>query len=362
MQGDLKAAQEALAEVVESSARAGDRRIELRSRLELAAMRSYGDESAVSDLIDLAEEAIPVFESLDDDRSLGRAWLLAGNMKGHFRGEYGALEEAGRNAALHYRKAGWSPSTCLGAVGSALYYGPRPVPEAIDRCTRLLSEYVEDRASEASILLWLGGLQGMRGQSGEALALVDRAREMYLELGQRLAADETCTAVAGAVYVWMNRFEEAEDALRMSCETCLHLGESALLASRAAELGDVLYGQSQFEEADEWARLSHDRAADEDLDAQLLSRALMGKLEARRGGLAEAESLVRQAVQIGERMDGLNHKAHTLLDLSDVLRLAGRSDEALGATRAALALYELKGNSAAADQVRRLLATKAPVA
>jgi DNA-binding SARP family transcriptional activator len=363
MQGDRKAAEKTLTEVVETSASAGDRRIELRSRLELAAMRSFGDESAVTELIDLAEEAIPVFESLVDDRSLGRAWLLAGNMKGNFRGDNVGMEVAARTAAAHYRKAGWSPSTCLSAVGAALYYGPQPVPEAIERCGELLSEHAGgDRASEANILLWLGGLQGMRGEFSEGLELVRHAREMYIDLGQILAAVEACGSVSGAIYAWMERFGDAEAALRASCEICLERGESALLASRAAELGDVIYAQAQFEEAEVWAQLSRERAGGEDLDAQSSWRALKAKLQAQKGAFADAESLVRDAVQIVTRMDCLNERAKILLDLGEVLRLAGRMDEALEPVRDALRLYELKGNVPAAQQVRQKLRSEAPVA
>jgi tetratricopeptide (TPR) repeat protein len=281
-------------------------------------------------------------------------------MRGNFLCENAALEDAAARAADHYRKAGWSPSHCLGAVAAALYYGPRPARQAIARCKRLLEDHAGDRASEANVLAWLGGLEGMRERYREGLLLVERARQIYMELGQTLGAAETCGFVSACIYVWMGRLDEAESALRFCCETLDRAGESALLASRAAELGDVLYSLSRFAESEEWACMSRDRAGDDDLDAQASWRGLMAKLEAHRGAYGEAETLARDAVQVADRTDGLNRKAKALLDLGDVLHFADRTREALTSYRAAHELYELKGNTAAAGQVEALL-SEAPV-
>ena len=78
--GDVEEAESVLADVVEN---AGNRRIELRAAIELADLRMSTDSRArAGDLLDLAEEAIPVFEEATDDRSLGRTWLLVGEIRG----------------------------------------------------------------------------------------------------------------------------------------------------------------------------------------------------------------------------------------------------------------------------------------
>src|SRR5439155_26048504 len=106
-----------------------------------------------------------------------------------------ALVEAAAKAADHYAGAGWPPATSLSALASALYYGPRPVEDAIAQCEGLLTKHAGDRASEANIRVWLGGLEGMRGRRDEALALVDRAESVYRDLGQALAAGDICGLV-----------------------------------------------------------------------------------------------------------------------------------------------------------------------
>ena len=73
---DLTAAEETLSGAAETAAAVGDRRLELRARLELARVRLFSDpEGRAEEVLDVAAEAIPLFEAVHDDRSLSRAWL-----------------------------------------------------------------------------------------------------------------------------------------------------------------------------------------------------------------------------------------------------------------------------------------------
>ena len=76
---------------------------------------------------------------------------------------------------------------------------------------------------------------------------------------------------------------------------------------------------------------------------------------ARRAETEEAEGLARHALELVADTDCLNDHAHTLLDLAEVLRLAGRLEEATSAVAQAVALFERKENAAMAAQARRLL-------
>jgi hypothetical protein len=51
----------------------------------------------------------------------------------------------------------------------------------------------------------------------------------------------------------------------------------------------------------------------------------------------------------------LSHRGDAMLDLADVLWLAGRPEEGERSAREGLALYETKGNVAAAARARALL-------
>jgi hypothetical protein len=68
-----------------------------------------------------------------------------------------------------------------------------------------------------------------------------------------------------------------------------------------------------------------------------------------------AERLATAAVRLAENTDALNLTGDALLDLSEVLRLAERPDEAVPVIQEARRLYEQKGNLVSADKARSLL-------
>jgi tetratricopeptide (TPR) repeat protein len=352
--GDARRVEETLDEAVRAAVAASDRRVELRARVELANARMYGNLETGSDAVKLARTAIEELEPFADDRSLGRAWLLLGNAQGSFHGDNVALADAAARAAEHYRRSGWSPSSCLGALASALYYGPLPVVEAIGRCKVLLQEHAGDHASEVNVVLWLGGLEAMRGNFDEARSLVDRSEQIYEELGQ-VTSSAITEILRGGIELLAGQPDAAESLYRAGCDACMRFEEWAMVASRAGELADVLYLLGRYDEAEEWAGLARKHSGSEDRDAESTWRGVEARLAARRGDFDVADRLALEAVAIAEQTDALNHRAKLLLDRAEVSRLAGREAEAADAVKRAVAQYELKGNIAAAAQARLLL-------
>src|SRR4029077_5766385 len=149
--GMLDPAEDILAGAAETAAAAGDRRLELRARLELARVRLFTDpEGRANEVLDAAAEAIPVFEAVHDDRSLGRAWLAIALVHGPVPLRHAAAAEAAEQAVTHYRRSGWPHFAALGVLPSALERGPAPVRDAIRRCRRLLAG--ASPAEEANVL------------------------------------------------------------------------------------------------------------------------------------------------------------------------------------------------------------------
>jgi tetratricopeptide (TPR) repeat protein len=95
--------------------------------------------------------------------------------------------------------------------------------------------------------------------------------------------------------------------------------------------------------------------AEDDVSTQVLGRSARARILAARGRYEEAERIARDAVRRSEATDDLNMRGDTLLDLGEVLSVAGEPDGALSAVEQALELYEVKGNSAAVDAARRRL-------
>jgi tetratricopeptide (TPR) repeat protein len=354
--GSAERAEHVLDTLVDESTAARDRRMELRARIELGSLRLFTDSGDRTDeLLDLAGEGIRIFEAVGDNRSLGRTWLLVGGIQGGMRCENAAWEESARRAAVHYRRSGWFPSTCLRQIAAALYHGPVPVEDALERYEGLLKEAEGDRAAEASIGVFRGGVEALRGGFDEARRLVRTARSVYEELGQPLVVADLCDWMAGEIALLDRDHTEAERVLRSCCATLADAGERVPLATHAAELAEALFAQGRLEEAEKWIRVSAQNAAAHDVSAQIAWRSVQAKVQADRGSPAEAEKLAREAVSFSEATDALNRRAGVLVDLAHVLRATGRSTEEAGCLREALRLYELKGSVVGAERTRELV-------
>jgi DNA-binding SARP family transcriptional activator/tetratricopeptide (TPR) repeat protein len=358
--GALSDAEAVLEGAVDATAAAGNRPLEWRARLELASLRLASDpEGRVAELLELAEKAIPLFEALGDEQALGRTWRFLADVHGAMKCHYKAAVDASERALACYERCGWPTSTSVGDLAAFLYYGPAPVPEAIDRCRRLLAS--TSRGGEAATFTFLGGLEAMGGQFEAARQLVAKARRLYEALGQTSAAEANCGTVAARIEVLDGEHVAAEDILRKSCAALEHMGNRAYLATRAAELADVLYARGRDDEAEEWVSRAIELAASDDITTQLFWRCVRGKLLARRGMDGEGESLVREAIHLADATDALNYQARAHLDLAQVLGIAGRVVEASAAAEASIELFDRKGNAAASQLARTVLEEHAPL-
>jgi len=134
------------------------------------------------------------------------------------------------------------------------------------------------------------------------------------------------------------------------------MGDTTVTPVLAALLAQALCAQERDEEALAFTELSEAAAADDDLSAHVQWRAARAKALARLGNVGAAESFAREAVALAEETDFLVVHADGLVDLAEVLRAAGRADEALSALGDALLLYERKGNVTASRRTQALLA------
>ena len=130
------------------------------------------------------------------------------------------------------------------------------------------------------------------------------------------------------------------------------MGERGYLSSAAALLAHALSGRGELDEAERFSRTSEHSAAADDAFSQVLWRSARAKIRARRGELAVAEGLAREAVSAAERTDLLNTHGDTLADLGEVLALAGRPAEAIAVFEQAAEIFERKGNRASLERVR----------
>jgi tetratricopeptide (TPR) repeat protein len=310
---------EEAAQVLAGAAASPERQIAVRAQLERALATADAAE-----VLRHAEAAIPVFEAVGDDRGLGRAWLLAGWVRGGAFGRHADWLDAAERALAHYMRAGWPPSTCLAHIAAALYFGPTPVDAAVARCRELLAAG-PDFAGEAGVAAHLGGLLAMAGEWDEARELLGRARALYEELGRTPSLSATCAPIEARAARLQGELDEAASLLRASCETLRAQGDTFHIATQAAELADALLELGERDEAETWLARA-ERSVQED---DLAGRIAIGIARVRVRGDDAAP-----VIALAEQADNLNVQAQAHEAGGDVIR--------------AQELYRVKGNAVAA--------------
>ena len=323
-----------------------------RALLGLSSLRVFSGSS--DGLLDDVHEALRAAEELGDPLTLAQAWNLLGRVEGTLLGSLGKAEEAWQQALVHAERGDLRAERAesIGWLMMAANFGPLPVEDGIVRCRRFHDEAVDDPFIRGNARVEQGALEAMRGNFELARGLVADGLETIAGLGFSLRA---AMSMQEAFYVEMlaGELEAAERIGRDAYATLERMGERGYLSTAAALLAHVLAARDELDEAERFSRTSEDAAAADDAFSQILWRSARAKIRARRGELAEAESLAREAVALAEATDLLNTQGDTLADLGEVLALAGRRDEAAAVLGRAAETLERKGNLASLALVRR---------
>jgi DNA-binding SARP family transcriptional activator len=325
---------------------AAERRIRLRARLELATRAALGGTGAPDDVLELAAEAIPIFEALEDERSLGRAWMLSGWVRGGALVQHADWQDAAERALAHYQHAGWRASTCIGHIAAALYHGPTAAPAAIERCHALLAGAVDDLPAEAAVATHLGGLYAMTGDFRMAGPLLERGRSIYAELGRRPALRRTCNFIEAAVGRLRGELDAVAQLLEASCDELLSSGDTFHLATQAAELADVLADLDRLDAAELWLRRADEHRHARDIEGSIFVLRTRARLT---GDLEPA----LEAAELADGTDALNLAASVQVTLARLLERNRRRAESARALQTARDLYRRKGNAAAEARLGR---------
>ena len=189
----------------------------------------------------------------------------------------------------------------------------------------------------------------MLGRLDEAHQLLADAADRVRELGlARFTTNLACRRFDLAMLE--GDAAAAESAAREACETAQASREFDNFMLYCCNLAQALLALGRDAEAEEWLERGVETASTEERLSQILWRQARGKALARRGDLEEGEQLAREAVALAEETDMLNAHADALIDLAEVLALAGR--DATPELDRALALYERKGNLVMAERTR----------
>jgi class 3 adenylate cyclase/tetratricopeptide (TPR) repeat protein len=354
--GEFARAESVLGQVAAAAADRGDERLAThasvaRLRMEVG-VASDLDADAVQRQ---TRRAIATFAEFEDQRGLAKAWGLLAAL-GFLRCRIAEAETAAGQAVTHARLARDDPSEswAWGLLAQGAFWGPTPAPEGIRRCQELLAQANGNRRSELIALQSMAGLQAMDAQAEAATASVGQALALAGDMGEnRVAA--LAREFAAIALALSGDPGGAEQQLRQGIRVLERQGESGMRSNLIADLAHVLHQLGRPAEALQVAMASRAIAAHDDLFAQVRWRGAAARSLAGQGQVAEAERLAAEAVGIAEPTDVLSMRADALLDQAAVAAAAGRPGDARRSARAALALYQAKGNRPGAARAEAAL-------
>jgi class 3 adenylate cyclase len=352
---DMSWAERALADAGDTAGRTGDRRLAAHALVQRGLLRLFTEHDVTAEeLLDTAEPAIVVLEELHDELGLARAWRL--KAQAHYLGRCAGLSaESSERALVHARLADdrFELREIEEWLVIALVWGPVPVGEALTRCDRLLADCAGDPERASLVLGAVALLLTMSGRLDESRERTAEARRMLDELGEGIWIVSYHLAEAA---LWQGDTVAVEAELRPIYETLKGIGERSHFSPMAQLLADAAYRQGRFDEAEQLTFECERAARANDVHDQIRWRAVRAKVLARKGRSRVAETLIREAVVLAQRGDFLVARAGALMDLTEILHLSDRRDEAAAAAEEALRYLELKGNVLAAQLVRDRIA------
>jgi DNA-binding SARP family transcriptional activator len=352
--GELRDAERELQAALEQARSAESDAIAARALIELSDLRAVVDPSArVEETEDVARRAIAVFIRAGDEGGLSRAWLHLADIQ-WTRCCYARMEEVLEEALTHAQRAGdhREEARALGYLARAATLGPRPVADAIQRCTDILGRAGDDVHLTALVETMLAVLEAMRGSP-------DAARERWQRTTRRLD-DVGLNITVQYLQMYRALIELASDPalnieqdLAQACALLDSKGERSRMASIAALLARLLYINARYGDSLRYGQISAEAASVDDVASTVWWQGTHARLVAREGDESLAEEIANSAIALAEQTDFILLRGDSLRDRADVLTILGRPEQATHELERAAAMYERKGIVVLAASARR---------
>jgi tetratricopeptide (TPR) repeat protein len=335
--------------------------LEFRARLELAYVNTLtathidaGAQEA------LAREALSVLERHQDEEGLARAWFVI-SASCWVRARWDDMREPLDRSIEHARRAG-NRSMELEATTHVLaadMFGGATVEEGLRVARQVLADTSDSREIQAWAIRMIGTFLSLEGRFEEGRALLEQARSIFRELGNR-EAEAGLAFSTGPLELRAGNPVVAERDFRNALELAQEMGDRGRMTNLASGVAAALLAQGRAADAAEYAEIAGETALAEDASGQAWWRMVTAQVIARRGDFGAAIRLTEESISILQGTQELLTLPDLVLGQADVLRLAGRSDQAATALERAIELFERKGALAEVRRARELLASVAP--
>jgi class 3 adenylate cyclase len=295
----------------------------------------------------------------DDDAVLAAAWERIEDVE-WFRGELDAARAAAEKAFFYAGRLGdvRRQAAAEAKIGASAYFGSGHIDQVIAHAEGSV-EWARAHgvlSHQAMAQSALGAMAMEQRRFDDAHALREQAWETLRELGLLIIYAAHRSAVGGLPGLRFAEPDELVKRLRESYEILSAAGEKGILSTTAANLAFCLYERGEYEEAEHFSLVSEQAGSADDVVTQVGWRTARAMLLARRGDIGVGEALAREALARALASEYSESKVEAYLSLGEVLRLAGRPDEAEEAFKSALTILERKGWQLSADAARAKLA------
>jgi class 3 adenylate cyclase/tetratricopeptide (TPR) repeat protein len=336
-------------------------RLMARARVQESILDMYAEagEGWKEKALTVARDAIHIFEQAGDEHGITQAQLLMAEAY-WTESQYAEVEKILDEALAHAQKAG-SPrdeAKILGWLPSVAFWGPTHVDQALKLCEAVLGIAKGNRMVQAKTTFSMAALHAMRSEFDTARNLIAEGRGLFAELGLAFSIAHT-NQMSGMIEMLARDYAAAEREFRNGYSMLEEMGDKGYLPSFAALIGEALYEQGRYEDADRFTKTSEETSASDDVMLKADWGPVRSKLMARAGDATGAEALAREVVQITSGTDEIYDHADALMDLAEVLRLVGKPDEAAAHAAESLKLFEKKGVIPAIERAKAFLAAVA---
>jgi class 3 adenylate cyclase len=311
------------------------------------------------DAMQTAEARLP--ETLErltrvgDERGLAKAHLAVGWV--HWLAAKADLAaEQARLAAAHARRAGDDglQARALALSLSPLVMGAHPAQGMAAELERIRSEvpgpYLAVATQFAS-----SEVARCEGKLDDARKIVERSREDYVALGMQ-TMESSCMMTLARIELSDGNPGAARDALIEADVLAAKFGERSLRSTVQAQLADVESRLGNREASEAALDLVDELGAPEDMINFAIAYPARARLALAEGDGEGAERWARSGVDHAYLTDFPIIRGDARLNLARTLLALGRREEAGTEARAALALYEGKGDRPGAAETRAVLA------
>jgi class 3 adenylate cyclase len=352
--GNPQAGRARYLEAEEKAKRVGDELLRLRAEVERRYWDQLMDPTTDEDvLVALAQKLDARAIEVDEPRARATAQLALGHVSlNHCRWmeNLSALDLARGLVSQRDDPRLWHlirAMTC-----NSLRHGPVPAGEALERIEAMSLE--EDMSSRA--LLAIGSpLLAMQGRFDEARSRQDAGTAFFRERGMRMLIGSQALSI-GMIADLAGDLEAAAEAQREGIAILQSMEETGVLSTLAAQRALVLHRLGRRDEAKTAIALAKETGAPNDIATQAGWRIPAAMMAADDGRQDEADTLIREAVELVEPTDFLELRGQVQEGLAHIEACSGRIDEWRPALERALREHEQKGNLPWAQRVREAIA------